>query len=755
MSDLLAGDLSMEEQQALEGHRTSCDPCRDAFDRLLAQDRALAELAGEALAEDLRARIRLGLARARRTRRLGLAGAASAAALLVAAAGAWLFRPGPELPPFLTVERVHGAVFVTTGASAEPASPGSALAAGQGLTTRGASSHAAVRFADGTELALGGDSLIERIEESSQGKRARLVRGTIHADVVPQPPGRPLVLASPQARATVLGTRLRFAFDRTTRLDVEEGRARLTRAQDGASVDVAAGTYAVAEPGKPLVARPIRAAGKSVVVKAGETLALTEDLVLAGDDSLDVQGTASSRCAIEGNRHRIRTSGAWTGRLRISSCDLRELGPLATFTKEGRPAGPSHAIDLAASGDAEILIEACVFAASSSVQLKLDGRSTARVVGNLSKEDSVVWVDKAVEKSAPFFASTGTSAAPKFFQGNRIYRSQVQITGRNWTIGGEKDAESNLIIGLRAGLFATGEGTVVRGNYLHVLMPRTPEYPYWSQVATFTSAKGALAEHNVIRDGEWIVQFVEGEFRHNLICDINDHNLLRNASTGRIHHNIFVAGKPEHPPGSMSACIFIVYAPRAGEQGAEIFNNTFDAGGTMNVPGVEVNPGGFVKSLRNNVFYNFGHQEKYMSSAQAMIRPAWTEPLTEPPPDRLGYADYNLFYSPLAKTKKVYALGVAGKTARRDPGFGRNDVPRGGALDEQVDPRFRGPIPAVFAFADDDIKAGRVTVSRILEFYRAAYAPAPGSPLVDAGDPADGEGTDIGAVDAGRPATPK
>ena len=47
----------------------------------------------------------------------------------------------------------------------------------------------------------------------------------------------------------------------------------------------------------------------------------------------------------------------------------------------------------------------------------------------------------------------------------------------------------------------------------------------------------------------------------------------------------------------------------------------------------------------------------------------------------------------------------------------------------------------MFAFADDDIKSGKVTVSKILAFYRDAYTPAPGSPLIDAGDPADGEGT--------------
>jgi hypothetical protein len=159
-----------------------------------------------------------------------------------------------------------------------------------------------------------------------------------------------------------------------------------------------------------------------------------------------------------------------------------------------------------------------------------------------------------------------------------------------------------------------------------------------------------------------------------------------------------------------------------------------------------------VKSLRNNVFFNFPHGEKYMRSGQAMVRPVWTEPLTDPGPALLGYSDYNAFFSPKAKVKKNYGLSVAGKTERKDAGFGLNDLPRGGARDEQVDPKFKGPIPTAFVFDDKDIKSGAVTVSKILAHYRDLYSPGPGSPLIDAGDPADGEGTDIGAVDAGKPA---
>ncbi len=463
------------------------------------------------------------------------------------------------------------------------------------------------------------------------------------------------------------------------------------------------------------------------VVEAGETLTLTSDLVLSGADTLEVRGTPDRRCVIAGNGHRIRSAKEWTGRVKIASCDIRGLG-----------ASTAHALELKASGRAEILLDRCRFEESSSVWVQTDDAAQATITRCVSLENSVVRVNKARELSDPFFIARGNSAALKVFQGNRVYKAHVLIEAPNWRVGGDDDEQSNLVIGWRAGVVAAGAGTVVKGNYIHVLMPRTAEFPWWSQVSTFSSMKGALAEHNVIRDGEWIVQFIEGEFRHNVVCDINDHNFLRNGSTGRIHHNIFFAGKPDHPPGSQGGCIFVVYGPKESDEGVEIFNNDFDANNVLNVPGIEVNPNGFVKSLRNNAFIRFNHQEKFGNTAQAMIRPHFSEPLTTPLPPRLGYSDYNLFHSPAATSHRVYGLGVAGK-AEKDDGFGKHDL-------VEVDPKFKGPLPDVFPFDDADIKAGKVTVSQMLRRFREIYAPAEGSPLIGAGDPADGPGTSVGPI---------
>src|SRR5207247_874583 len=149
-----------------------------------------------------------------------------------------------------------------------------------------------------------------------------------------------------------------------------------------------------------------------------------------------------------------------------------------------------------------------------------------------------------------------------------------------------------------------------------------------------------------------------------------------------IHHNLFLAGDSDSRQGSMSGCIAVIYPPKGPGEGIEIFNNVFDGGGKLDVPAIEVAPKGFVKSVRNNVFYNFAHKEKYYKAPQAMIRAAWNDEEAEKRPARLGYADYNLFYSPHAKAKRNYLLSVAGKAERKDAGFGLNDVPKGGKVDE-------------------------------------------------------------------------
>src|SRR5262249_2569539 len=102
------------------------------------------------------------------------------------------------------------------------------------------------------------------------------------------------------------------------------------------------------------------AAAATVVVEAGQTHTLTADLVLNGDDVLDIRGTPEQPCVLAGNRYRIRSGPQWTGSLRITHGQIRDLGGLPKRAADGRVAGPgAAAIELKVAGQGRVTIEHC------------------------------------------------------------------------------------------------------------------------------------------------------------------------------------------------------------------------------------------------------------------------------------------------------------------------------------------------------------------------------------------------------------
>jgi hypothetical protein len=474
------------------------------------------------------------------------------------------------------------------------------------------------------------------------------------------------------------------------------------------------------------------------VINAGATLTLNADLTLTGTDSLLANGTASNACFIAGNGHRI--TGSWTGLARLRFCQVRGLGT-----------SDSAAVSLTATGSNTIDIQHCLFDSCGGFVFINNGSSATVFNHNIINANSLVPAKADIANSGYQVQMRGSSTAQKLFQGNRIYKAWVNITGANSLIGGTSDTASNILIGKRVQIDGSGNGTLIRNNYLHLLL--TSDEPYWSQVHTLTSGGGAVCEYNVIRDGEWIVQMVDGDFRYNVLCDILDHNLYRGGSKGRLYRNLFLgyAPPPPHQQGQMMACITVIAnnGQYAGP-GIEIFNNVFDGNNEFSEPGVEVGSDGVIKSLRNNVFYRFKQPATYIWYPNAIINTAWDTPHADTTTrSKMIYADYNCFYSPNAGITDNYYLTVGGKTERVDDGFARHDLPANGAVDAQVDPKFQGPGVSAFPYNDSDIVAQRVTVSRMVSEFFARYTPIAGSPLIDAGDPADGIGTDIGAVETG------
>jgi len=163
-----------------------------------------------------------------------------------------------------TVEQAEGEVFVLFDGKKIPVKARDTVLPGQGIET-GAKGRAVLVLFDGTILEAGPETLLQEISEKTPkqlvAKWLNLRRGTLKAEVIRQPAGQPVVIGTPHAEARVLGTTLRLVVDPgekgSTRLEVTEGKVRLTRAQDGKFVDVPSGHFAVAATGIDLAARPL------------------------------------------------------------------------------------------------------------------------------------------------------------------------------------------------------------------------------------------------------------------------------------------------------------------------------------------------------------------------------------------------------------------------------------------------------------------------------------------------------------------
>jgi ferric-dicitrate binding protein FerR (iron transport regulator) len=103
-----------------------------------------------------------------------------------------------------------------------------------------------------------------RIVSLEDGKQLAVERGTIRARVAPQPAGRPLIVATAHAQATVLGTQFQVTVGAAqTRLDVWSGQVAFQPVSNGQRrgepVEVATGHFAIASGGVALVAQPLYA----------------------------------------------------------------------------------------------------------------------------------------------------------------------------------------------------------------------------------------------------------------------------------------------------------------------------------------------------------------------------------------------------------------------------------------------------------------------------------------------------------------
>lgn len=184
-----------------------------------------------------------GLKPLKRTHKWARVAAAVAAAWAIAIT-AWivLHEPAP-----VRIAAASAEARIERKGEAFAARPGTALRAGDLI--RG---WASIRYEDGSTLDLGSDAALMIESREIEPKRVRLHKGSLSADVAPQPTDRAMTLASPHGEAKVLGTRFRLSVARdATRLHVHHGTVAFEKAE------VSTGFAATAAVGKPLVVEPV------------------------------------------------------------------------------------------------------------------------------------------------------------------------------------------------------------------------------------------------------------------------------------------------------------------------------------------------------------------------------------------------------------------------------------------------------------------------------------------------------------------
>lgn len=294
----LDGDLPPRESEALAAHIRACAPCRDALSEAVATHRALLESADEKSRLIRSEAAKLGLRGAESPiaappradpavsatvappdqqysrvividwRMLAAAAVIALTVLAFVTRDSWRRPSGPPIDispmaPVATVESVTGTVLMINEdySSRKNAKAGQFLTAKDGLEIKNVGS-ATLRLRDGSVLTLtpdqGGCRFWAHGWSGSQpgplntrgGISVSLERGVLNATVAKQFSGAPMSVATPHADVKIVGTIFQLvAGDKSTRLEVREGRVQLIRRGDQKTAEVGENEFCVADVG--------------------------------------------------------------------------------------------------------------------------------------------------------------------------------------------------------------------------------------------------------------------------------------------------------------------------------------------------------------------------------------------------------------------------------------------------------------------------------------------------------------------------
>lgn len=202
--------------------------------------------------------------RARRKQPLRAMAVVAMTAIAIIAATAWFLGILPDVSNsneevIATLRAVSGDATIVTAADSRTAIVGDALRPGETLRVGRDASHVIMAYPDGTVIRVHESSTVQ--SPSQHQVRLRLLAGSMEVDAAKQPPNRPLVFATEHSRYVVLGTRFRlYVEEAESRLELDEGKVRMERPASGETIDVAAGSVAIAaDERSPVVIQPLSA----------------------------------------------------------------------------------------------------------------------------------------------------------------------------------------------------------------------------------------------------------------------------------------------------------------------------------------------------------------------------------------------------------------------------------------------------------------------------------------------------------------
>ena len=236
---LLDGTLTPAEHAAVNQRLRDDAELREHMREIAEQAVAMGDMARQLEADRPSGSLHVAEKRATFTHWLALA-----ASVALLASSAWLWMGRRDAPVLTLVDSSGTVVWNHGGEMRVNVSEGEKLAAGT-LETLGEAASAQLQFADGTIISLTGESELSFSEETQ--KLLVLRKGSLSAQVKPQPLGHPMIVRTPSAEAEIVGTTFNLsARPDDTLLKVDEGLVKLKRLADGSSIDVPAQSSAVA-----------------------------------------------------------------------------------------------------------------------------------------------------------------------------------------------------------------------------------------------------------------------------------------------------------------------------------------------------------------------------------------------------------------------------------------------------------------------------------------------------------------------------